>query len=91
MMYEVLSGALMICCFVAGLFFLKFWKKTRDRLFMLFSLSFFILSGERLMLGYLGGQNEPSPLVYLFRLGAFLLIIFAIIQKNKETNNAENT
>lgn len=86
MIYEVISGALMVCCFVAGLFFLKFWKKTHDRLFMLFSLSFFLLSFERLLLGYLGATNEPMPMVYLIRLIAFLLIIFAIINKNKETS-----
>lgn len=90
MMYEVFSGALMITCFVAGLFFLKFWKKTHDRLFILFSFSFFLLSFERLVLGYLGSKHEPSPLVYLIRLGAFILIIFAIVNKNKESNTSES-
>lgn len=83
MLYEVFNGALMICCLVAGFFFTKFWKKTHDKLFMLFALSFFILSFERLVLGYIGGTNEPSPYVYLIRLSAFLLIIYAIIDKNK--------
>lgn len=91
MIYEVMSGALMICCLVAGLFFLKFWRKTNDRLFKLFAFSFFLLSFERLVLGYLGSKNEPSSLVYLIRLVAFILIIFAIINKNKEANSAENS
>lgn len=90
MMYEVYSGALMICCLVAGLFFLKFWKKTGDQLFRWFSLAFFLLSFERLVLGYIGGQNEPSPLVYLIRLSAFLIIIYAIVDKNR-SSNAERT
>jgi len=90
MMYEVISGALMICCLVAGLFFLKFWRKTNDKLFMLFSFSFFLLSFERLVLGYLGSRNEPSPLIYLIRLLAFILIIYAIVDKNR-SSNAENT
>lgn len=84
MVYEVLSGALMLACFVAGLFFYKFWMKSHDRLFMFFSFAFFLLSLERLVLGYLGTNNEPSPFIYLIRLGAFLLIIFAIYNKNKE-------
>lgn len=84
MVYEILSGALMLACFVAGLFFYKFWKKSHDRLFMFFSFAFFLLSLERLVLGYLGTNNEPSPFIYLIRLGAFLLIIFAIYNKNKE-------
>lgn len=90
MLYEVYSGALMICCLVAGLFFLKFYKKTSDKLFQLFSIAFFLLSFERLVLGYLGSRNEPSPLVYLIRLSAFLIIIYAIVDKNR-SSNAENT
>lgn len=90
MLYEVYSGALMICCLVAGLFFLKFYRKTSDKLFKLFSISFFLLSFERLVLGYLGSRNEPSPLVYLIRLLAFLIIIYAIVDKNR-SSNAENT
>lgn len=90
MMYEVFSGALMICCLVAGIFFLKFWRKTNDKLFMLFSFSFFLLSFERLVLGYLGSRNEPSPLIYLIRLAAFILIIYAIVDKNR-SSNAGNT
>lgn len=90
-MYEVSSGALMVCCFVAGLFFYKFWRQSQDKLFMLFSFSFFLLSFERFVLGYIGAKNEPSPFVYLIRLGAFILIIFAIINKNKDSSNAGNT
>lgn len=84
MMYDFFSGALMVCCLVAGLFFLKFWKKTHDNLFRLFSLSFFLMAIERLVLGYVGSLNEPNELVYLIRLVAFILIIHAIIRKNKE-------
>lgn len=90
MLYEVYSGALMVCCLVAGLFFLKFYRKTSDKLFQLFSVAFFLLSFERLVLGYLGSRNEPSPLVYLIRLSAFLIIIYAIVDKNR-SSNAENT
>lgn len=91
MLYEVFSGALMICCLVAGLFFLKFWKKTHDSLFIKFAWAFFLLSFERLVLGYLGSANEPSELVYLIRLAAFMMIIYAIISKNRESRSVENT
>ncbi len=84
MLYEVFSGALMTSCLIAGFFFLNFWKKTQDELFKLFAFSFFLLSFERLVLGYIGGTNEPSPYVYLIRLSAFLLIIFAIVNKNRK-------
>lgn len=92
MPYDFFTGALMVCCVVAGLFFLKFYKKTHDSLFRYFSLAFFILAFERVVLGFLGSENEPSQWVYLIRLTAFLLIIYAIISKNKESSrSAENT
>lgn len=91
MLYEFFTGALMICCLVAGLFFLKFWNKTHDNLFRLFALSFFLLAFERFVLGYIGSENEPSQYVYLIRLCAFLLIIYAIISKNKESKTSGNT
>lgn len=86
-MYEILSGALMMACFVAGLFFFKFWRKTKDHLFLIFSFSFWMLSFERLALGTLGASNqEYGPKIYLIRLVAFVLILIAIINKNRERN-----
>jgi uncharacterized membrane protein len=85
MTYNFYSGIMLMGCLAAGFFFLKFWRRTYDRLFYYFSISFFILAFERLVLAQLGIQNEISPLIYLIRLSAFLLIIFAIINKNKES------
>lgn len=90
MIYEMISGAFMMCCLISGIFFYKFWKKTGDRLFILFAYSFFLMAVERLVLGYVGVRNEPSPLIYLIRLAAFILIIFAIVDKNR-SSSAENT
>lgn len=85
MPYDFFTGALMVCCIVPGLFFLKFWRKTHDNLFRNFSLAFFILAFERIVLGFLGSEHEPSQWVYLIRLTAYLMIIYAIINKNKAT------
>ena len=87
-MYELISGALMMACIVTGLFFWKFWKKSKDRLFFMFSAAFFLLALERLVLGYLGAENEPSPAIYLIRLVAFVLILIAIINKNRESSES---
>lgn len=91
MMYQFFSGGMMVCTLFAGFFFLKFWNKTHEELFKSFAISFFLMCAERCVLSFLGTQNEPSPLVYLIRLIAFLIIIFAIVKKNKESSNAENT
>lgn len=45
-MSEFLRGAVAACCLLAGLFFLRFWKLTRDRLFLLFSVAFLDLRAE---------------------------------------------
>ncbi len=83
MFYEIISGALMMGCLVLGLFFVRFWLKSGDRLFLIFSFAFFLLSLERLVLGYLGIANEPSPIVYVIRLTAFILILIGIVDKNR--------
>jgi len=88
-MYEIISGAIMMACLTAGFFFFKFWRKTTDVLFLMFAAAFWILSLERLVLGYIGTQNEPNPEIYLIRLSAFILILLAIIQKNHESTKAE--
>ena len=85
--YSFFSGLIMMGTLVTGLFFWKFWKKTYDKLFLFFSYAFFLMSFERLLLGYLGGANEVSPLIYLIRLGAYSLIIIAIYRKNKEATS----
>ncbi len=84
-MYPLLSGAIMMACFVSGIFFFKFWKKTRDRLFVMFACAFWILSLERLVLGYIGTHHEMGTTIYLIRLTAFVLILIAIVQKNRES------
>lgn len=87
MLYEILNGALTMGCFSIGLFFFQFWRKTLERLFFIFAIAFWVLALERLVLGYLGQHSEPSYKIYLMRLSAFLLILFAIVDKNRKQNN----
>ena len=42
-LYVFLSGAVAVAFVVAGLFFLRFWKRTRDGLFVAFALAFWLL------------------------------------------------
>jgi hypothetical protein len=83
-MNEMLIGAIATASFVVGLFFLRFWRATRDRFFLLFALSFFIEGGHRLLIYQLAGSDEASPLHYLVRLVAYGLIIAAIVDKNRK-------
>lgn len=75
----------MMSCIVTGIFFIRFWKKSYDRLFLIFSGAFFMLALERLVLGIIGTKHEPTPEIYYIRLSAFLLMLIAIIDKNRST------
>ncbi len=77
------SGATMMGCLGISLFFLRFWKKTSDRFFILFSISFGILAMERFIAVLLELSPETRPLIYLLRLFAFVLIFAAIVDKNR--------
>ena len=78
-----LLGTIVMACVVAGMFFLRFWRKTRDRLFACFALSFWILAVNWSMVAFTR-QDEPLRTAgYVLRLVAFILIIFAIVDKNR--------
>ena len=79
---QFMLGAIVACCAVAGIFFLRFWRKTRDRLFGLFSLAFWVLAGNWAALAFTRA-DEVRTWLYAIRLVAFLVILFAIIDKNR--------
>ena len=80
---QVISGAIVMGYAVVGLFFLRFWRETRDRLFLVFSIAFFILAVQRVMLVFTRHMVESATGLYLLRLFAFLLILGAIVDKNR--------
>ena len=81
--YDFLSGAIMMGCFVASLFFYRFWHRTLDRIFVWFATAFLLLGVERLVLEITRADETYSPAVYVMRLIAFGLIIAAIVDKNR--------
>lgn len=83
-MTQFLLGATVMGCAVAGLFFLRFWRKTHDRLFALFSLAFWLLATNWLVLAFTT-RDELRTALYVVRLVAFLVILFAIVDKNRAT------
>ncbi len=76
-----LQGAIAMCFALAGLFFLRFWRDTRDRLFLLFAASFWLQALTRVGLSLIG-QPDERTYWYVVRLIAFLLIVVAIVMKN---------
>jgi Family of unknown function (DUF5985) len=82
-MNELLSGAASMGSLVAALFFARFWHRTRDRLFLMFAAAFAVDALMRVFLAVAEVPNEQEPFIYLGRLASFLLIIVAIIDKNR--------
>ena len=80
------DGALTAAFLVLALFFLKFWRRTRDGFFILFSAAFGLLAVNAIGSALSGPHSEvTNPSIYLLRLFAFVLIIVAIVRKNVET------
>jgi hypothetical protein len=82
-MNQLLMGAIAMASLVAGLFFFRFWRHTRDRFFLYFALSFWLEAGNRIALGLVDGANEDGVLFYSLRVAAYGFILVAIWQKNR--------
>jgi hypothetical protein len=80
---QMLVGAIAAGAFVIGAFFMRFWRVTRDRFFLLFALSFWIETANRVLLGAVPMWREDTPAYYLLRLVSYALILFAILDKNR--------
>ena len=83
-MDDCLTGAIAMSWVVAGLFFVRFWRETKDRLFLIFAVSFWILALSRLLLVVIPSPEAQDEHTYIYwlRLAAYVVIIVAIIDKN---------
>jgi len=82
MIQGFLIGVIATASFTAGIFFLKFWRKTHDALFLAFGIAFLIEALNRASTLSLEHPNAGSPWIYLVRMAASLLILTAIARKN---------
>ncbi len=69
---------------VASLFFLRFFRQSRDRLFAMFSAAFAILAVNWAAMPFVPSEYESRELFYLLRLISFTIIIIAIVDKNRK-------
>jgi len=81
---QFLWGSLSACCATVGLFFLKFWRTSGDRLFAIFPLAFWVFGVSWIGLALSNPVDDSRHAFYLVRLVAFLLIIGAIVDKNRK-------
>jgi dolichol kinase len=81
-----LLGFIAACSFVAALFFLRFWRTTRDKLFLGFAAFFLIECGTCVVVLNLDHPNVGNPWLFLLRLLATLAVLGAIMGKNAARN-----
>jgi hypothetical protein len=83
MLYPFLNGAVFMATIVIALFFWRFWRRTRDRLFLYFTAAFCLLTIDRILIAVFLTRPDFNPYVYSVRLLAYVLIIAGVIGKNR--------
>ena len=85
-LYDFLSGAVALGFLVCACFFLRFWRRTRDGLFLSFALAFLLFGIGQTVLALGNIPTEERGSLYLIRLAAFAVIIFSILRKNRSAS-----
>lgn len=82
-MNDFFWGALSALTGVAAVFFWKFWRRTRDQLFLALSAGFAVLALHWVALGLMSPTSETRHYWYVPRFLAFALILWGVIRKNR--------
>jgi hypothetical protein len=82
-MRHFLWGALAMTSVIASIFFMRYFRLTRDRLFVFFSIAFLVMALNWIGLAIADPSIETRHQVYVLRLLAFVLILIGIIDKNR--------
>jgi hypothetical protein len=77
------SGAITMGYVVAAIFFLRYWRDTRDRLFLFFTTAFVLLAAQRTALSFIVEREALVVGSYGLRLLAFVIILVGIVDKNR--------
>ncbi len=81
--FDFLSGAITLGFLIAGVFFLRFWKRTDDSLFLAFAVAFALLGLGQAIQALANIPEEERSYIFLIRLAAFIIILAAIVRKNR--------
>ena len=76
-------GAIAMANATIALFFFRFWRAGRDRFFLFFALAFLAEAVNRVALALSEHPSEGTPWHYGVRLAAYVLILVAILEKNR--------
>lgn len=82
-MIDLLAGAAAMGSATIALFFVRFWRDSHDRLFGAFAVAFVLFAVNRVVLGVSERESEDLLAVYGLRLAAFVVIIAAVVDRNR--------
>lgn len=85
MLKMMLLGAIAMAAFTIALIFIRFWRTTRDRFFLFFAAAFALVGVGRIVLGVVPHSDDQTPVIYLIQLLAFVVILYAVVDKNRRT------
>ena len=77
-----MHGAATALCAVIMLFFFRNWRRSKDRFYLFFAIAFLIFASHWAILAS-GQAGEHAVWPYMTRLVAFVLILVAIVDKNR--------
>lgn len=80
-----LWGASAATSLAVSFFFLRFWRISRERLFLYFGFAFIAFAVNWVGLAVVHPPIESRHYLYIVRLAAFLLIIVGIVDKNRRS------
>lgn len=83
-MSGVLNGATAMACLAIAGFFGRFWRESRDRLFLCLSAAFMTFAGNYAVLGSLAVADERRAYAFVLRLVGFVAILIGILLKDRE-------
>lgn len=80
-------GVLAMASLMAALFFVRYWRATRERLFGFFALFFVGMTANWTVLALVDHPVDEARQVhaYAIRLVAFVILIIGIIDKNRRS------
>ena len=82
-----LAGAVAMGFSIAGLCFLRFWASSRESLFLIFAIAFWLFAANQALVGLHVGSSETTFALYSLRLAGFLLIALAVALKNRKARS----
>jgi hypothetical protein len=82
---DFLHGAVTMAALAIVLFFVRYWRATREALFAYFAVAFALLA-LNWALPSLGGPLAPHA--HVFRFIGFALIAYAVLDKNRRVDRA---